>query len=189
MRVDMNAGISIGSFSEDVEDDEDREKTATRLLARGSTWIWNDDKDDDEDETVSTSGSWCRESSRERSTYRWRDDVQQKHSNTNGRRARACSVCLVWPFGDEVHLGYFSPPSLFLSFFLSLVRSFFLASRSMSILERCVCVYIRTRQHFTEFLLSLSFFSFLTQFLPVHSLIRQLKEICTRPSTVDTVRG
>lgn len=55
MRVAMNAGSSIGSFSDDDEDD--REKTATRLLARGSTWIWNDDEDDEEDETVSTSGS------------------------------------------------------------------------------------------------------------------------------------
>lgn len=152
MRVAMNAGSSIGSFSDDDEDD--REKTATRLLARGSTWIWNDDEDDEEDETVSTSGSWCRESSRERNTYRWRDDVQQKHSNTN-RRPRARLFCLlgltVWRWGTSRL--FFSTRSL--SSF-SLVRSFVRSRQSVDVHLREMCACIRTRQHSTEFLLSLS---------------------------------
>ncbi len=66
--------------------------------------------------------------------------------------------------------------------------------RSMSIVD----VYIYARQHFTEFFPSSSassspfsrFFSFtLTYFRCIRSLHRQLKRICTRPSTVEAVRG
>jgi hypothetical protein len=90
--------------------------------------------------------------------------------------ACACSVCLVWPFRSNVQSAIFSP-----SFFLSVT------GRSMSIL--CICMRDNTSPNFF-FLSFLSFFSFaLTHFMYIHSPVRQLKRICTRPSTVDAGRG
>lgn len=75
---------------------------------------------------------------------------------------------------------------------------FFLFLSVLQPVGRCPAriVFIYVRQHFTEFFLFffslfslfLFFFFTLTQFMYIHSLVRQLKRKRTRPSTNETVR-
>ena len=64
IRVDMNAAVSVRSFNDVDEDEDERENIATGRCSL----VWSDDDDDDddddEDDTESTSGDFVLRSSR-----------------------------------------------------------------------------------------------------------------------------
>ena len=100
IRVDMSAAVSVRSFNDVDEDEDEREN-----IARGrSSLVWSDDDDDDdEDDTESTSGDFVLRSSRvnrENGSIGWvhveYDFMQRSDAfKFRHRRTHACSVCVV----------------------------------------------------------------------------------------------